>query len=254
MNGYQAFLKKEWMESVRTYRLLIVVLVFTLFGITSPLMAKLLPELIGSMDMGGIQITLPIPTALDSYTQFFKNITQIGIIVFVLVFSGCISQEVQRGTLINVLTKGLSRKAVILAKFTMIVLLWSLALCIASIATVGYTWFLFSNEAMLNPSVGILCLWVFGILLIALLCLGSTLFKSTYGGLLFLVLVIASMFILSIFPNLQSYNPIYLVSANLEMLQPTYDITQAVPSLCVSLFMMVLSLGGSIFAFQRKQL
>ena len=39
----RAFLKKEWMEAVRTGRLGILLLVFVLFGIMNPAMAKLTP-------------------------------------------------------------------------------------------------------------------------------------------------------------------------------------------------------------------
>ena len=39
----KAFLKKEWMEMTRTGRMWILVLIFVLFGIMNPAMAKLTP-------------------------------------------------------------------------------------------------------------------------------------------------------------------------------------------------------------------
>ena len=42
MNLFTAF-RKEWLESLRSYRLLIVVVVLIFFGLTSPLQAKLTP-------------------------------------------------------------------------------------------------------------------------------------------------------------------------------------------------------------------
>ena len=254
MKGYFAFLKKEWMENIRTYRLMIVFLVFVLFGISSPLMAKFLPDLIGAMDMNGIQLTLPEPSALDCYAQFFQNITQIGLLVFVFVFSGCISQEVYKGTLINVISKGLSRKAIVLAKFTMISLLWSGALLLAFILTLGYTWYLFPEDMILQPSFAILCLWLFGMMIISLLCLGSTLFKNSYGALLFLVLMLAGLFVFNMFPNLQQFNPLYLINTSMDMLQPTYTMSEAYASICVSIICSILSLLGSLYIFQRKVL
>lgn len=44
MRGYLAFVKKELLEQVRTYKLLILLLVFFIFGMLSPLMAKLMPK------------------------------------------------------------------------------------------------------------------------------------------------------------------------------------------------------------------
>lgn len=68
----------------------------------SPLAAKLLPQILASE---GISITLPDPSAIDSWSQFFKNISQMGLIVTVILFSGVLGTELSKGTLINMLTK-----------------------------------------------------------------------------------------------------------------------------------------------------
>jgi ABC-2 type transport system permease protein len=107
MKNYVAILEKELLESVRSYKLFIMLIVFFIFGIMSPLTAKLLPELLSSMVPEGITITLTEPAAIDSWMQFFKNVSQMGLIVMLLVFSGIIGVELSRGTLINMLTKGL---------------------------------------------------------------------------------------------------------------------------------------------------
>jgi ABC-2 type transport system permease protein len=43
MTHYIAFLKKEIVESIRTYKLFIMLVVFLMFGIMNPLVAKLNP-------------------------------------------------------------------------------------------------------------------------------------------------------------------------------------------------------------------
>ena len=45
MRAYGAFMKKEFLELFRTYKWLVMGLVFLLLGIMSPLAAKFLPEL-----------------------------------------------------------------------------------------------------------------------------------------------------------------------------------------------------------------
>ena len=44
-----AFLKKKWMELCRTGRLLILLLIFILFGILNPALAKLTPWLMETL-------------------------------------------------------------------------------------------------------------------------------------------------------------------------------------------------------------
>ena len=96
MNGCLAFLKKEISEYIRTYKLLIMLAVFGVFGITNPLMAKLLPEILGSLMTDGIIITIPEATAYDAWMQFFKNATQIGIDCNSDLFSSVLSSELIR--------------------------------------------------------------------------------------------------------------------------------------------------------------
>jgi len=64
-----------------------------------------MPEIVGSLVTDGVVITLPEPTAYDAWAQFFKNATQMGLFVMVILFSGVLSSELSKGTLINLLTK-----------------------------------------------------------------------------------------------------------------------------------------------------
>lgn len=175
MKGYIAFTKKEFIEQLRTYRVLILLSVFFVFGLMSPLLAKLLPEILSGMDLQGMVIMIPEATAIDAYAQFFKNITQMGIIVILLIFGGVISNELTKGTLINVLAKGLRRHTVILAKYTAILSLWTVTLVFASLVNQGYTMFMFDTSSISNLVFSIFCLWLFGAFLLSLIILSSVL-------------------------------------------------------------------------------
>ena len=105
MRAYLAFTKKELFEFTKTYKLLLIVTVFLIFGFMNPVVAKFTPDLMESLMEEGIKISLPEPTIFDSWAQFFKNTTQIGLIVLVIIFSGLISNELSKGTLINMLDR-----------------------------------------------------------------------------------------------------------------------------------------------------
>lgn len=70
--------RKELLEGIRNYKMIILITIFLILGIMNPLFAKLTPELLSSLADESISISVPDPTALDSWTQFFKNITQMG--------------------------------------------------------------------------------------------------------------------------------------------------------------------------------
>lgn len=253
MRSFVAFMKKECIEMIRTYKVLIMGAVFLLFGIMNPLTAKILPELMGSLLPEGITITIAEPTAMDSWMQFFKNIPQIGLIVMVVVFSGMMANEFAKGTLVNLLTKGLSRTTVILAKFVVSFLLWTASYVLAFGVTYGYTVFFWQDKPS-HLIFSVFCLWLFGDLLLAITLLGGVLFRSHYGGLLFTGGVVVAMFLLNLVPKLQEYNPLLLASSNMALLASEKTPAEFVVAIAITIGLMAISLIGAIMVFRKKQI
>ena len=128
MKTFLAFMKKEWMEQLRSGRLMILGIVFVLFGIMNPAVAKLTPWLFeimaDSLEESGMIVTAVEVDAVDSWIQFFKNVPM-ALIVFVLLQSSIFTKEYQSGTLVLALTKGLHRYKVLFSKAAVLVLLWT---------------------------------------------------------------------------------------------------------------------------------
>lgn len=124
----RAFLKKEWMELTRTGRIWVLLLIFILFGIMNPAMARLTPWMMeimsDSLADAGFLITEVNVDAFTSWTQFYKNIP-IGLLIFVLLCSGIFTAEYQKGTLIPVVTKGLPRRKILAAKAVLLTAMWT---------------------------------------------------------------------------------------------------------------------------------
>ena len=176
-------LTKEWLEQRRTHRLLIVCLIFLLFGLLSPLLAKFTPEII-KMVPGGEQLSLiiPPPTVVDAVAQYLKNLTQFGLLLAVLMGMGMVSQEKDKGTAAMVLAKPLSRTAFILAKAAAIGASFLIGTALAAGAGYYYTLLLFEGLPVggwlaLN---GLLLVY-FGVYA-ALTLLASTLNRSMLGS------------------------------------------------------------------------
>ncbi|MCL2332820.1 MAG: ABC transporter permease, partial [Actinomycetia bacterium] len=219
MKAYLAFCKKELLESWRTWRAIIMLAAFVVFGILSPATAKLLPVLLDGADMGGgVIIHLPTPTALDSWTQFFKNVGQMGMLVVVIVFCGIVANELSRGTLINMLTKGMRRSTVILAKFSVAADIWTVSYLVCLGVAYAYTAYYWPGKALPHMALAFAAPWVFGLLLIALLILGGVLFKNLYGSLLVTGGVVVAMNLLNLIPQFSKYNPVSLASGTLGLL------------------------------------
>ncbi len=118
MNFITVF-RKEMTENWRTNRFLIITAVFVAFGLTSPLMAKFLPDLLKALPgvPAGILDAIPKPTVVDAVTQYVKNMSQFGILLALLMTMGLVVQEKERGTAAFFLTRPVSRTTFLLAKF-----------------------------------------------------------------------------------------------------------------------------------------
>lgn len=255
MSGYLAFMGKEFKEQIRTFKALILFIVLLLFGLVSPALAKIMPELLKLIPMDGLELTIniPAPTWMDAYAQFFKNITQIGIIVLLILLNGSISQEMQRGTLINMLSKGLARPTVILAKFTASGLLWSFCYVLSAVGTWIYTLILFGKHAPSHLFFSFFCLWLLGIFIIALLLFCSTLIGGGYGGILLTAGILGFLLLIGIFPQAAPYNPIALGSGNISLLSGI-GVDEMISACVVTLLLTVLCIVGAIVNFSKKQL
>ncbi len=92
-------------------------------------LAKIMPDIFSSMVTDGIQITVSTPTSVDSWMQFYGNIGSLGLLVFVILFADTICAEIEQGTLINLITKGLPRQTILLAKTLYLYFLLDTFLC-----------------------------------------------------------------------------------------------------------------------------
>lgn len=254
MRAYFAFTKKEFTENLRTYKFVILLAIFLLFGIVNPLFAKLTPVLLESMATEGMMISIPEPTAMDSWTQFFKNVGQMGIIVLVILFAGIMANEFSRGTLINMLTKGMNRHTVILAKLTAATVMWTLSYLLCLAVSYGYTAYFWGNTLLHHAFLAFVGPWLFGILLISLLILGGALLKTFSGSLLLCGGVAVILFILNIFPVVQKYNPATLISDNMALLTGIKTWHDFSPAIVICTVLIIVSIAASIAVFNKKQM
>lgn len=136
------WIKKEWLELTRQYKLLIIGFAFTFFAILEPLMIKLLPHILGSeLEAQGIDISLlASQEASAGVMGFMGDVFQIIPIVLAFAFSGYFSKEISRQTLIIPLTKGRTLTEIFLSKY---VLLTSSVLIVHFIS--GLVNFFYSN-------------------------------------------------------------------------------------------------------------
>lgn len=254
MRGYSAFVSKELKENMRNYKFFILGIVFAIVGLLSPLSAKFLPELLENVMDENITIIVGEPTYVDSWLQFYSNISQIALVAFVLVFSSVMSKEYEKGTLVHMVTKGLPRPTIYGAKLSVLALSWTVLYWFSFLITLGYTAFYFPNGTTEGLLLSAGSFYLFGLLLISLLMVSGVLFKSTFAPLLVVGGSVALLFMGNIFPVIERWSPLQLSTRNIEVLMTLSSDAAFDRGLIITvLLIVVFSIVGGI-VFKRKAL
>ena len=249
-----AFVKKEWTEVLRTGKFVMIAVLFILFGVMNPAIAKLTPWMMEafseSLKGSGLTVTEAKVDALTSWMQFYKNVP-VALIVFLLMFSGILAVEYQKGTLINMITKGLSRWKIVLSKSVVLLFLWSLGYWMCYGITYVYNAYFWDNSIAKDVGFAAFCVYMLGVWLIALMMLMSTLFSAGSavavgtGGVFFV------LYLFSMLPDLKEYLPSYLMAAS-GLLSGAGEAGDYMTALLVAAGLTVIQLVVAILVFNRK--
>ena len=256
MKPLAAFTKKEYLETVRTGKIIILILLFGLFGIMNPAIAKLTPWLMEMMSdtiaESGLIVTEVQVDAMTSWTQFFKNIP-IALIAFVLLFSDIFTKEYRSGTLLLVLTTGLSRYKVVLAKSLLLLLLWTLGYAICFAITYGYNAYFWDNSIADNLFSAAAVWWLFGIWVICLVVMFSSMVRNNTGVCLCTGGAVILAYLLSVIPKVKGYSPAMLMNTN-SLLIGAEGIDAYIKAIIIAAVSGVICIIVSVPIINKKQL
>lgn len=238
MNSFLVFCKKEWIELHRTKKLYIFWGIFALFGMLSPLLSRYMQEIIAASMGDSFPLVVSPTTWVDSYSQLYSNLSQIGGLSVIFIFMGCVVGEKQSGSAALTLTKNLHHTTFIMAKFIAATALIIISTFSAVLLCYTYTYNLFGYAGEFqNVLMGALVYSIFAVVLLGSTILSSTIAKSTAVSALlsfcaFLLLVVSNYV-----PKIGAYLPGTLLSKILEITTTTFSssaIWSAVVALCIT--------------------
>lgn len=252
MNGYVAFLKKEFTENIKNCRFLILFAVFLIFGLTSPLLARFMPEILSAVAEDMQKRSAPV--ALDAWEQFYKNISGVGFSALIILFGSCMSGEYAKGTLILMVTKGLSRPAVIFAKYTAAAVFMTVCYWAGFFAACCCTACLWPGTALSHVFAAAFFLWLAGFLYLSILLPGCVIFRQTFTSILFTGGIVAMISLLGTAGPLTRFNPFILTSKNVELISGEVSVAEFLIPAVISIAFTIIGLWSAVILFDRKQL
>ena len=256
MRSFIAFTKKEFTEQLRSGKITFLCILFVLFGIMNPAVAKLTPWLMeqfaDTLAGSGMIITDVTVTALDSWMQFYKNVPM-ALIAFVLLESSIFTKEYRTGTLILSLTKGLSRCKVALAKILTLSVLWSAAYWLYYGVTYAYTVYYWDNSVARHLLPSVIFWWVFGLWIVSLMMFFSTTFSTNTGVLVGTGGVALATYMASMIPKAVKYLPTTLADGN-SLVYGLKTPDEYVTALIITAATGLVLFAASFVIFNKKQL
>lgn len=256
MRDFVAFLKKEWMEQLRTGKFLTILIIFVFFGILSPAIAKLMPWIVKlnaeQLEESGLIIKEITVTALEAWTQFFKNVP-IALAIFVLFQSNIFTKEYQKNTLVLAITKGLNRFKVVISKACVLLVLWSVGYWLSAGITYAYSVYFWDNSIIEHLGFSLVMWWLFGVMVVSLMNLFSVVVNTNANVIAFTGLVVVFSYFLSFIEKIKVFLPTYLIDG--------YSIVTGVlkqedftKSILVTLLVIVISFVMSVILMNKRRI
>ncbi|RKL64997.1 ABC transporter permease [Salipaludibacillus neizhouensis] len=257
MRQWIVLFKKEWTESVRSYKILWIPVVFILLGITQPVTSYYFADIIGQF--GGLPegavMDIPIPTGAEVITATLGQFGQIGFLVLVLAYMGIVAKEKNHGTQILVLVKPVSYTNYLTAK-------WAHLLCISLgsyamgyIAAVYYTFLLIEKMVIADLIYGgiIYGIWI-AFVMTVILCLSALLNSTAFVAFAGLGLTVVLSLLSSLTPDLMTLSPAMLTSHSQNLYQTGQVGSGFGLNLAFTLVLIIGILIGTIYLFHKKEI
>jgi ABC-2 type transport system permease protein len=259
MGGLSILLRKELLESWRTFRLPVVAGLFILVGLTSPLLARFTPEIIEAAagDAFGA-IPIPTPTAADAVDQVQKNLGQFGALAAIILAMGAVAAEVERGTAAFILARPVGRGTFLAAKAITIGLVLAISVALGVALGWLYTAILFEPPAVAGWVALAILSWLALCAWAALTFLASTVTGSAAAaaGLGFVAFLVLS--IVGAIPAIAQLTPTGLTGPAAALATGEASVGELGADLWIpivaTIVLIALALGGSVVAFRRREL
>lgn len=249
--GYRELLAKEVLEAWRTYRIAALCGLFIVIGIAVPLLVRYLPRLLRMFGATG-ELGLEDLGVADVVDLLVRNVTFLGGIAAILLTMGSVAGERRRGLLALVLSRPVSRAAVIWAKFVALGMIFGLATALAVLASWLYAALFFDAQAVLPWGQLGAVLWLSAMVHVAVTLFGSVVASTPLGAATIGLGFVAAMSLVATVSSLARFLPAGLPevarAVALEEISP--DLAPAA-TVGISLLLIAVALGAAWWRLRR---
>lgn len=254
MKSYLIFLNKELKEFLKTWKFLIMLVLFVSSSVLSPVLSYIMPDLLEKTGLQFNETTQELfaATMESSYTQYFSNQMQMGFLAVVFITCIAVVREKSKGTAVLTLTKNISRSSFILAKFTSYAFWYTLIYVISYGVFVGFTQILMKESINTNAIRAILIFYLAGLFYVASSIFASCIGKNTLIACLIGFGVYAINSILAAIPYINRFAPGTLINISVTGINGNFN--NLLKPLIATLILIPVFIIAGIATFSKQEI
>lgn len=243
MKTINAYLRKEFIESIRQYKFLILGIGILIFAILDPIMLKLLPVILKTQTQYNMDTLFQNITIKMGIQNYIKDLFQVSIMFVVFTTTSTLGEEVSNKKLVFPYSKGASREGIVISKFINYTVATIILLSVGIIINYYYVNILFDGEnikfGLIMKNIVYISLY-FSFNIALSMMIGLFLRKSIAAG----VIVLAIGYISAGFSSIKSilnYLPYNLIfcSSSIEYSKVIYSVISTLLLTILTLFICI---------------
>src|SRR5690625_1149297 len=257
MTQWTVLYRKEMLEMIRNYKVLLIPIVCVLLGVMEPVSAYYMPEILdtlGGLPEGTI-LEMPTPTGTEVLMKVLSNYGMLGVLILVLGAMGVVSAERQSGVAGMVMMKPVPYSSYIISKWAGLVTITLISLFIGYVASWYYTSLLIETVAFerIFQSVVIYSIWL--VFVVTLTLFFSTIMKGNSSvAFVTIFVVFAISTVTSILGKYMEWSPATMTEhAGQVLLSGELDVSFLL-AFITTIAIIIVVLISSINIFKHKEL
>ncbi|HIX43347.1 ABC transporter permease [Kurthia sp. 3B1D] len=238
-------LKKEWLEMLRSYRIVWLPLLFILLGISDPLTNYYMEDIlatVGNMP-DGFSMTMPELAPSDLLIASLGQFQMIGLLVIVAITASMISRERQNGTATLIYVRPVSNFSIYMSKLIAMALLTLVCTIAGFGASMYYTYLLYGGVSTTAFLLLMLFYWLWLLMVIATTITFSALWTTSIAMTVAIVLFPLGILLDSVIGAYWHYSPYKLALYGASWLTTQSDYLWGTCSIVVAWTIFVSLLG-----------
>ena len=241
----------EWLRLRRTHRLWVLAGIYVFFGVTGPLSARYLPEIVDRF-AGDVQMTMPAATPAAGMAQFSSNAGQLGLLAVLVVAAGALTFDARPAWSAFLRTRVPRVLDLVVPRVAVVALAAMAALVVGTVVAAATTAILIGTPDLGDVALGALLGGVYLTLAAAVVAAAASVARTAVSTVLVAVGTLLALPLLQLVPTVGEWSPSRLLGAGDALLAGT-SFGDLAPALVVALVLVpVLVRGASVRLATRE--